>query len=68
MDIHRINGNLDIIGALNVIQIHIFSDRHTSMFLVSEPRIERIVAFFYNNNIAIGLIKMSWDMMHQNKR
>jgi hypothetical protein len=67
MDIHRINGKLDILGALcmlNVIQIPYINDRHTSIFLVLEPRIERIVAFFY---IAIGLMKMSWSI-HQNKK
>ena len=67
MDIHRINGKLDILGALcmlNIIQIPYFNDRHTSIFLVPDPRIERVVAFLY---IAIGLIKMSWGG-HQNKR
>jgi hypothetical protein len=67
MDIHRINGNLDILSALcmlNVIQIPYFNDRHTIIFLLPDPHIERAIAFFY---IAIGLLKTSWHV-HENKK
>lgn len=67
MEFHRINGKLDILSALcilNIIQIPLIQGRHTELFLNLDTRIEKYIAFFY---IAIGLIKMSWPLHHKKK-
>lgn len=67
MEFHHINGRLDILSALcmlNIIQIPFIQDRHVDILLDLDDRTVRYVAFFY---IAIGLMKMSWSLHYQAK-